>query len=80
MPLSDKERMQIHDVVDKVVEARLLEFSEIQLTVLSEMLYKMTDKYVESLMQLCKMLGLSDKAAQKESERAADLMLQGFKR
>ena len=71
--------MQIRDVVDKVVEARLLEFSEIQLQIISDMLVSMTDKYVESLMQLCRMFGLPEAAVRKESDRMAELMLQGIK-
>jgi hypothetical protein len=80
MPLSDKEQMQIRDVVDKVVEARLLEFSEIQLTLISDMLMNMTDKYVESLMQLAQALGLSKEASRKHADRMAELMLEGLRK
>ena len=73
--LSEKEKMQIRDVVDRVVEARLVEFSEVQLTLISDMLLKMTDKYVESLMQLCGMLGLPERAAKVEADRMAAMML-----
>jgi hypothetical protein len=78
--LSEKEKMQIHDVVDRVVEARLLEFSEVQLTLISDMLMRMTDKYVESLMQLSRMMGLPESVGRKEADRMAAMMLQGLRK
>ena len=76
--LSDKELMQIRDVVDKVTEARLLEFSEVQLTLISDMLIKMTDHYVEALMKLARLMGAPEEASRKEAERMAKLMLKGL--
>lgn len=82
--ISDQEKMQIRQVVDQVVEARLIEFSEIQLQLIRDMLLTMTDKYVEALMQLAtpiaRMCGMPDGAIQKEAERAAELMIEGLKR
>lgn len=80
MSLSEKEAMQIRDVVDRVVETRLMEFAEIQLSLISDMLVQMTDKYVDSLMQLCRVMGLPDKAARHEADRMAELMLKGLKK
>ena len=80
MPFSDKELMQIRGVVDKVLEARLIEFSEVQLTIISDMLIGMTDKYVESLMQLAKLMGAPQEASRKEAERMAELMLTGLRK
>lgn len=79
MALSEKEKMQIREVVDQVVEARLLEFSEIQLTLISDMLSKMTDKYVESLLQLARLIGLPDDASCKQADRMAEMMIQGLR-
>ena len=72
--------MQIREVVDQVVEARLLEFSEVQLTIISDMLMKMTDKYVESLMKLARLIGAPDHAAQEEANRMVELMLEGIRK
>lgn len=77
--ISDKEKMQIRQVVDQVIEARLMEFSEIQLQIISNMLLSMTDKYVESLMKLARMMNLPEDAAQREGNRMAELMMQGMK-
>lgn len=78
--LSDKEKLQIREVVDQVVETRLLEFSEIQLKIIADMLMSMTDKYVESLMKLARLIGLPDRAAETEANRMAELMMQGLRR
>lgn len=78
--LSDQELLQIRIVVDKVIEARLLEFSELQLTLISDMLIGMTDKYVESLMQLAKMIRGPQEASRKEAERMVELMLTGLRK
>ncbi|HXA24436.1 MAG TPA: hypothetical protein VNW90_19285 [Acetobacteraceae bacterium] len=72
--LTEKEKMQVREVVDKVVEARLMEFAEIQLSMISDMLVSMTDKYVESLMQLARMMRAPEEAARKEAERMSQLM------
>lgn len=80
MALTDQEKLQIREVVDQVVEARLLEFSQIQLTMIADMLIKMTDQYVASLMKLCGVLGLSEVAGRKEAERMARLMVEGLKK
>ena len=76
--LSDKELMQIRSVVDKVTEARLLEFSEVQLTLISDMLIRMTDHYVEALMKLARLMGVPEEASREEAERMAALMLKGL--
>ena len=76
--LSDKELMQIRGVVDKVTEARLLEFSEVQLTLISDMLIRMTDHYVEALMKLARLMGAPEEASREEAERMAALMLKGL--
>lgn len=78
--LSDKEKLQIREVVDQVVETRLLEFSEIQLQIISDMMISMTEKYVESLMKLARVMGLQEGAAQQEANRMAELMMQGLRK
>lgn len=80
MPLSEKEKMQIREVVDQVVEARLLEFSHVQLTIISDMMMSMTDKYVESLMKLARLIGAPDATAQREANRMAEMMMQGLRK
>lgn len=80
MALTKQEQLQIQAIVDRVVEARLLEFSHIQLSLIQEMLLTMTDRYVESLMRLCRALGLPDEAARKEAKRMAEMMLQGLQK
>lgn len=78
--LSDKELVQIRDLLEKVLEARLAQFAEIQLVVISDMLMSMTDKYVESLMQLARLFGGSPEEARKEAERMAAMMMQELKK
>lgn len=78
--LSKQEKLQIREVVDQVVETRLLEFSEVQLTIIKDMMMSMTDKYVESLMKLAHVIGLPERAAEKEANRMAELMMQGMGR
>lgn len=80
MPLSDKEKMQIREVVDQVMEARLLEFSEIQLTLIKNMLLAMTDKYVESLMKLCRVIGIPDQSALQETNRMTEMMMEELRK
>lgn len=78
--ISDQEKLQIREVVDQVVETRLLQFSEVQLTLISDMLLKMTDHYVEALMNLARVIGLPERAAIEEGKRMSEIMLEGLKR
>lgn len=78
--LSDKEKLQIREVVDMVVEARLQEFAEIQLTIISDMLMKMTERYVDALVKLTKALYPEATGAHREMDRMAELMLQELKK
>lgn len=76
--LSDKELQQIREVVDRVVEARLMQSAEIQVAIVSDMLINMSDKYVQALMDLARAMGAPDPAARREAERVAELMLKGL--